>query len=89
MRIIVKKVKVMCISHKGGYKLKIKQDETVKVYLGSEITEDGYIKSRIAMGNNTFVKKKSTDKQIGSGTQKENCKSHGVERRIGLDKKSS
>ena len=69
MKINVKKTKVMCISRKGGEKMKIYIDaqevEQVKQfkYLGSVISEDGYcdqdLKSRIAMGKNAFMAKKT------------------------------
>ena len=69
MKINVKKTKVMCISCKGGEKMKIyidaqevEQVEQFK-YLGSVISEDGYcdqdLKSRIAMGKNAFMAKKT------------------------------
>jgi len=68
MKISMKKTKVMCISQKGGDKIKIYTDaqevELVKQfkYLGSMITEDGYceqdLKSRIYMGKNAFMTKK-------------------------------
>ena len=68
MRINVKKTKAMCISRQGHHKVKVniegQQVEQVHQYryLGSLISSDGYsesnIRSRIAMGKQSFMNKK-------------------------------
>jgi len=86
MKINVKKTKVMCISRKGG--------ERTKIYIDAQEVEqvqqfkyldngNGYceqdLKSRIAMGTNAFMTKKTLLTSRMNLIEEYNSEMHGVE----------